>query len=252
MRSWLIALAGSGFIAAGGATEALAQSDAFMNTMRTQHQQMMNRIRITNGVRSAARNRYPSATNRPVRRPGPSTSASPPAPAPRISTDFRPASAAIMPRELANQMGGTPAQRAKFEELFANCLDNYRRRLRSAGGPQNDVARAATYLISSSYGVYFDTEPMSGPAFQALRDEVAELFARDESFRAASDRERQKMFEQYAILGVYLEIGYAMMKEHSDQYGMREWRRMAKLHFEDMLGAPPDQVRFTASGIEYR
>lgn len=252
MRPWLIALTASATILTGGATEAPAQSDAFMSTMRTQHQQMMTRIRITSNVRSAARNRYPAQPGRSASRPGTSGAPSRPAASVAASTSFQPVAAPIMPRIFATEMGGTPVQLAKYEELFVNCLENYRRRLRRAGGPQNDVARAASYLISSSYDVYFDTGPLSEPVFLALRAEINDTLLRDESFRRASNHERQKMFEQYAILGAYLEIGYAMMREDNDRQGMREWRRMAKLHFEDMLGAPPAKVRLTQNGIEYR
>ncbi|HLM55230.1 MAG TPA: DUF6683 family protein [Pyrinomonadaceae bacterium] len=261
MRYGLITLAAASLLLFAGA-EAAAQSDAYMRLMRTQNQQMMNRVRAYSTVRSGARiTRYGGAgksagggTTSPGKaRPAPAPPAGGgPGSPPAGSTSFRPVAPSIMPREMAEDLATTPAERARLEKMFSDLLENYRNRLRQAGGPQTDVARAASFLISASRSVYFDTQPMSMAQINALREHIREVFASDEKFQRASDRERQKMFETYAIVGAFIDAGFHIVKQAGDREGMRQWHEMARANFENMLGAPPEKVDFTLNGVEYR
>ena len=72
------------------------------------------------------------------------------------ATTFRPVAESIMPRQMAQAWGRTPEERQRLETLFSELLSVYRRRLREASLPQNDVARAASYLVTASYMVAQD------------------------------------------------------------------------------------------------
>lgn len=264
MRYGLMTLAAACLLLLAGA-DAAAQSDAYINLMRTQNQQMMNRVRAYSTVRSGARiTRYggarksagggaasPGKTSPGKARPAPPAGGGHGTPL-AGSTSFRPVAPSIMPREMAEELANTPAERARLEKMFSDLLENYRNRLRQAGGPQTDVARAASFLISASRSVYFDTQPMSMAQINALREHIREVFASDEKFQRASDRERQKMFETYAIVGAFIDAGFHIVKQAGDREGMRQWHEMARANFENMLGAPPEKVDFTLNGVEYR
>jgi hypothetical protein len=205
---------------------------------------MMNRVRIYSSVRSGARiTRYggagKSAPGRPV---------SPPA----YATTFRPVAPSLVPRQLAAEVARTPSDRPGLEKTLGGMLESYRERLRQAGGPQHDVARAAAYFIAASHTVYFDTEPLSQEQFDALREHLREVYAADEKFRRASDRERQQMFETFGIMGSVIDAGFLIVKKADDRDGMRYFRELARENLLNMLGAPPEQVKFTLNGIEYR
>ncbi len=265
MRYGLITLAAACLLLLAG-VDAAAQSDAYIRLMRTQNQQMMNRVRVYSTVRSGARiTRYGGARKSAgggATSPGKAPGKSRPTPAPTagggsgsppaVSTSFRPVAPSIMPREMAEELAATPAERARLEKMFSDLLENYRDHLRQAGGSQTDVARAASFLILASRNVYFDTQPVGAAQRNALREHIREVFASDEEFRRASDRERQKMFETYAIVGTLIDAGFNIVKQAGDRDGMRHWHEMARKHFENMLGAPPEKVDFTVNGVEYR
>lgn len=262
MRYGLITLA-AGALLLCAAPDAPAQSDAYMRLMQTQNQQMMNRVRIYSSVRSGARiTRYGGGgkTSGGTAAKGKPGSGSPGSKKPASgggsrqagTTTFRPVANSIMPQVMANEIARTPAERPRLEKLFGDLLENYHNRLRQAGGPQTDVSRAASYLVSASHDAYFDAEPLSPEEFDALRGHMREIYAADAKFQRASDRERQEMFETFGIIATWIDAGFQTAKRAGDREGMRHWREMARGHLENMLGAPPEQVAFTRNGIIYR
>lgn len=191
-----------------------------------------------------------SSGSRPARTTGGNSSAS--TPRAQGTTTFRPVAAAIMPQQLARGMARTPAEQQKLERMFSDLLENYRSRLRQSGGDSNDVARAASYLVAASQMVYFDAGFMSDDKYDALRAQMREVFATDAQFQRMTDRERQQLFESYGIAATWIDAGYRIVKQKGDQQAMKQWREMARRNFANMLGASPEQVRFTSAGVEYQ
>lgn len=219
--------------------------------------QVYSRTRQTMSNRAAAR----AALGR-KRQPNGSTATRPAAPFPPTTprtqpaagtTTFRPVADQIMPRQMAQAMGDTPAERQRLEKLFSELLGVYRRRLREANLPPNDVARAASYLVTASYLVAQDDRvPLDEGQLAALRRHMSENFASDETFRRLNDRERQELFEDYGITATWIDAGYNAVREAGDQKAMRQWREMARKNFEGLMGAPIESVVFTAGGVSYR
>jgi len=217
--------------------------------------QVYNRTRQTMSSRAAARaalerKRRSTTGTRPA---APSPSTAPPTRPAAGTTTFRPVAAQIMPRQMAQALGDTPAERQRLEKLFSELLDVYRRRLREAGLPQNDVARAASYLVTASYLVAQDDRvPLDEGQLAALRRHMSENFASDETFGRLNDRERQELFEDYGITATWIDAGYNAVKEAGDQKAMGQWREMARKNFEGLMGAPPESVVFTPDGVRYK
>jgi hypothetical protein len=257
MRYRMIGLAAGGLLLCAAA-DAAAQSSEYMNLMRSQNQQAMSRARIYSNVRSGARiTRYGegSPAARGATRPGASARAnaqSPGRPFQAHGPTFRTVAPSLMPREMARELARSPAERQQIEKNFEEYLAFYRGRLRQAGKPVNDVARAATYLAHASYTSYFNMGELSQPHFDALYEDMRDMFAADEQFQRASDAERQKMFESYAIVGILIIQALGRAKEQGDQDAMLHWREMARANWVNLLGIPPEQVRLTLRGIEYR
>lgn len=219
--------------------------------------QVYSRTRQTMSNRAAARaalgrKRQPTGTTG-TRPNAPSPSTTPRTQPVAGTTTFRPVADRIMPRQMAQAMGDTPAERQRLEKLFSELLDAYLRRLREAGLPQNDVARAASYLVTASYLVAQDDRvPLDEGQLAALRRHMSENFASDETFRRLSDRERQEMFEDYGITATWIDAGYNAVKGAGDQKAMRQWREMARKNFEGLMGAPIESVVFTHGGVRYK
>ena len=216
--------------------------------------QVYSRTRQTMSNRAAARaaleKKRHTTGSRPAAPFSPTTPRTQPSSA---STTFRSVADQIMPRQMAQAMGDTPAERQRLEKLFSELLDVYRRRLREAGLPQNDVARAASYLVTASYLVAQDDRvQLDEGQLSALRKHVRENFESDEDFRRLNDRERQQLFEDYGITATWIDAGYNAVKEAGDSVAMRQWREMARKNFEGLMGAPPESVDFTAGGVRYK
>lgn len=207
-------------------------------------------------VRAARERKQQSAARpvAPVARPSSSPSSTPPrTPAPAGSTTFRPVADSIMPRQMSQALGDTPEERRRLEKMFSDLLENYRDRLRQAGAPSNDVSRAAAYLVTASYAVSQDERvSLDEGQLAALRRHLSELFAGDEAFQRMTDRERQELFEDYGITATWIDAGYNIVKQAGDREAMRQWREMARQNFTGVLGAPPEDVLFTAAGVRYK
>ncbi len=154
---------------------------------------------------------------------------------------------------MALSFADSPAERKRLEELFSEALESYRGRLKDAGLPTNDVARAASYLITASYYVANDGRvELDEGQREALRKHMRELFSTDEIFQGMNDRERQELFEDYGITATWIDAGFNIVRAAGDKEGMRQWREMARKNFTAVLGVPPESIDFTAGGVKYK
>lgn len=224
-------------------------------TPRVYNPGVYSRTRQTMSSRAAARaaserKRQSSATNGA---PGPRPKSPPPSTPFAGSVTFNPVADQIMPRQMALSFADTPAEQKRLEALFSEALESYRGRLKQAGLPANDVARAASYLVTASYYVATDGRaPLDEAQRDAVRRHMRELFSTDETFQRMNDRERQELFEDYGITATWIDGGYNVVRQAGDEEGMRQWREMARKNFTAVLGVPPESVVFTAGGVRYK
>lgn len=196
-----------------------------------------------------------STSNAPGKRPttpAPSKSAPSKSTPAAGTTTFNPVADQLMPHRMALSLGDTPDEQRRLETLFSEALGHYRGRLKQAGLPVNDVARAAAYLVTASYYVAYDGVPLDEGQLDALRTHMRELFTTDEVFQRMSDRERQELFEDYGITATWIDAGYNIVRQAGDKEGVRQWREMARQNFTAILGAPPESVVFTPRGVLYK
>ncbi|HEX5709169.1 MAG TPA: DUF6683 family protein [Pyrinomonadaceae bacterium] len=261
----LLLAAASLVVVAGSGTQTHAQFDT--TTMTNDFLRMQNLI-ITQGISRenlrAAKGRA-KGKNSPARSPGGGASRSPGGGTPKSggatkgttpthtgATTFRPVAAQLVPQELARAVSEGAQERARYERFFTELLDGYKERLRRRGSPENDVARAASFLISESYFVYADGRSLDEEQFAALAAQVREALERDAEFTARTDREKQQMYERYAIKGSFLGLGYTLMKQNGDAKTLSGLRDLAKRQLEEMLGSRAEEISFTSDGVEYR
>ncbi len=254
-------LSGATLLLAGSGAQVRAQFDT--TTMTNDFLRMQNLIitqgisrenlrsagRRTKGKNSSSRPSGGSPSTSPGRGGGGSTKSTTP---PAVPTTFRPVAGQLVPQELASAAAASAQERVKFERFFTELLDGYKARLRRRGSPENDVARAASFLISESYYVYGDGRSLTEEQFAALAAQVSEALAQDAEFAARTDREKQQMYERYAIKGSFLGLGYTLMKQNGDAKTLAGLRELAKRQLEEMLGSRAEQISFTSEGVEYR
>lgn len=178
---------------------------------------------------------------------GPAGGNSAPAPPARGTTTFRPVAPMIVPQQLASK---SQAERGEAERFFAKLLGEYREIMRSKGLPPNDVARAASFLVAISHDVYSDAGKLGPGQLDGLREQMREVFAEDAQFQRLSDREKQELFEGYAIIGMYLS-GVPASKG-DDREWLAQMRRLARTQLEETFGVSVDRLVFTNDGVKYR
>ncbi len=202
-------------------------------------------------VRSNAARRKGQPQQRPTTgKPNQKSPQTHPASSPRTAagtTTFRPVAPALVPRLLAAR---APAEREEAERFFARLLEQYREITRRRGLAANDVARAASFLVAVSHDVYSDGGDLGPGQLDGLREQMREVFAEDAEFQRLSDREKQELFEGYAIIGMYLSGVPASRGD--DREWLAQMRRLARTQLEETFGASVDRLVFTNDGVKYK
>jgi hypothetical protein len=213
-------------------------------------QQTLNGWRVKDKLRQQ-RGRQTRQTP-PSSRPAPGSPQTKPAPqttTPSGDTTFVPAGHNILPPRLA---ANTPAHRQEAERFYGQLLDAYAAMARRKGVPTNDVARAASFAISSLYYVHRGGEDLSNDQLEALRAQMRELFSEDEQFQRLSARGRQELYESYVIQGMAVSSVYDGARQQGDRRKADEMQAAARQSLRELLGVPADQISITSNGVEFR
>lgn len=130
-------------------------------------------------------------------------------------------------------------------------LDDYRQLLRDRQIAPNDVARAASFTIAASYEV-LNGRTLGAAEFDALRAQMTRVVATDPDFARMSDRQKQELYETYAIVGMHMIQASAMATREGDHPRLAEVRRLASIQLEETFGRPPSRIAFTLGGVVFR
>lgn len=168
-------------------------------------------------------------------------------PAPAEATRFHPAPGDLTPVRFAAQ--AAPDRRAALQRYFTDLLADYRKAALAKQAPANDVSRAAVYYIASLAYVNAGGRDLTLQQADALRAQMHDAFGANPRFRALNDRERQEMFEGYVIQGGHITNAFDNARDKGDRARMAQLQAISRDSLQRMMGAPPEQIRFTASGI---
>lgn len=238
---------GSGPYVPGNTTYTIIQGE-----MATSNLRMSQMISDMNRGSSRSRGkRTPNTTPGAGTRGGGTTGTARTAPASASTgtTTFRPVAAMLLPSKLA---AATPDERAAAEQFFAKLLNGYKDLVRQRGAPANDVARAASFMIISSHDIYDDGRPLTEAQRNALREQMREVFAGDAGFQQRSNREKQEIFESYALMGMFLGTISQGAQQQGDAAKLAELRELARKQLEETFGVPVSRLSFAESGVEIR
>jgi hypothetical protein len=165
-------------------------------------------------------------------------------------TTFRPVAPMLAPQQLAAKAS---AEQKEVEKFYSDLLEDYKALARQKGLPQNDVARAASFALAVSHDVYSgDGRELSQRQLDGLREQMREVLSEDADFQRLSDREKQELFEGYAILGMYISTLYDGARRSNHQKGIEQLRQVARTHLEETFGVRVENLTFTDSGVDYK
>lgn len=187
---------------------------------------------VSRGVRAG---RPVASRTQPATRPPGSTAAAPRSPQ--------------MPRQMA---AAYPAeQRANAERTFTQLLDGYHQIERRFGIPRYDVAGAVAAFLAGSYMGYRNTG-FPDQHFKPLVEQMRQIIGADPQFARASAQAKQDMYEQLAILGMFVATTQMALENKPDAQIAANLRRTAKGYLELFLKTSADRVSMTAEGLVIR
>lgn len=191
------------------------------------------------------RDRPPAAPRAAPRAP---RAAPVPSRTPAGTTVFRPTGRHILPARLA---GRTPAHRAEAEAWFVKLLDTHADLVRRKRAPANDVARAASFVISGMYYVHRDGAALTDAQLEGLRRQMADIFAHDASFQRLDARARQELYESYVIQGMAIPATFDGARQAGLRDKAAQMQRAARVSLQVLLGVPAARLRFGDEGVSF-
>jgi hypothetical protein len=166
-------------------------------------------------------------------------------PKPVASTPrFTPSAQPVAPHELAKSY--PPGRRDEAERFFARTLDGYRGIEAKFGLPRNDLAGAVAAFIAGNYVAWRD-EPFPDENFPPLVMQMRGVIAG--AVQGASNAERQRLYEELAILGTHMALTREALQQQPDAKLKAEMKRAAGRNLEQFLKVDPDRVVIGAQGL---
>ncbi|MGL5838296.1 MAG: DUF6683 family protein [Sphingorhabdus sp.] len=178
------------------------------------------------------------------------SSAQPPAKAAPPKTarlSFRPVAGIDTPRELAAAYPS--AKRAEAEALFRDLLSRFGQVERQFGQPRRDLPTAVALFISTSHEAATGIEipPSYG---NSLIAQLRTALAVDPAVASASDADKQRLYEQFAIIGMMTGGTMLALKAKPDRQISDKVKATGDDYFRQVLKLDPAQVRFTDEGMQ--
>jgi hypothetical protein len=141
-----------------------------------------------------------------------------------------------------------PTARPEAERTFREMLDGFAKIERQFGLPRNDIGVALAAFLAGSWSAYRNTE-FPDAYFKPLVQQMQGILASQPAFARASDADKQQMYEQMAILGMFMATTQLALKERGNAQIERRLRDAGKGYLEKFLKTDADRVRPTATGL---
>lgn len=154
--------------------------------------------------------------------------------------------APLMPARLASHY--PVAQRAQAEQLFSELLARYPQIEQRFSIPRNDLGGAVAAFLAGAYMAYRG-EDVSDADFAVLARQIRQAMAGQKALAAASAEEKRAMYEQMAILGMFLSTTHLGLKAGEDEEKRAQLREAGRQYLEGFLKTDPARVHINGSGL---
>jgi hypothetical protein len=141
-----------------------------------------------------------------------------------------------------------PAERARMEKIFHELLSGYRQIERQFGLPRQDLAGAVAAFLAGSYMGYRNAD-FPDRHFPPLVEQMRGIIASDPGYAKVSTAARQEMYEQMAILGMFMANAQMALRQRPDPQIEARVRAAGKAYLEQFLKTDADRVQITAQGL---
>jgi hypothetical protein len=155
-------------------------------------------------------------------------------------------SASAMPAKLA---AAYPAQaRPQAEQVFRELLASYPKVEQQFNIPRNDLGGSVAVFLAGSYAAYRSTE-LPDEHIHALVTQMRKIIGSDPGFAKASSAEKQEMYEQMAILGMFMTTTTMALHQQPNPRIAANMKQAAKGYLEKFLNTDAERVQITAQGL---
>lgn len=144
-----------------------------------------------------------------------------------------------------------PAQRAQAQRVFDELLAGYQTIESRFGVPRNDLAGAVAAFLAGSFMAYRDTD-FPDANFRPLVDQMRGVIASTGEFATATPTQKREMYEQMAILGMFMATTQMALKRQPDPTLQFKLREAARGYFEKFLKIDADKLQITSAGLDVR
>lgn len=170
------------------------------------------------------------------------------APAP---TTFKPVPVAVGQTVAHRMAAAYPVKaRAAAEDLFDTLLETHGEVQAQLGVPPNDLAGALASFIAGNW-MAMNNVPFPDKNFQPLVRQMRSILETSPEFSGLTNAERQEIFQNLAINGMFMAAAQARLEDHPDRAFEASMRAAGRSNLEEWLSADPSGLRITAKGLEF-
>ena len=170
--------------------------------------------------------------------------------APAGTVHFEPLARYLTTASLARAFSDEAGQQQELKSAFEQFLDLFDHQI-ATGDDRRNLASAAAFFMVSHYGVATRRE-VGDRELNALRDALQLNLKLNKTFQGYSHRQRQELYESLVVFALLARYGFQDGEEKGDPEQMNRFRDFARECLKAVLGVSPEQMVFTASGLEFR
>jgi hypothetical protein len=161
---------------------------------------------------------------------------------------FRSSGTYIKPRELADQLGSTPAEREQYLKLINAVLDGFTQQTQKLGFT-NDVAAALAYFFGENIRIYRGAAELPDQQYVNLRNMIASTLGAGGGLGTATDRQKQEMYETLVAYTGITQFGYEQAKRGGSDQIAKGYQQVAGQNLQTVTKMPPDSMNLTSDGL---
>lgn len=161
---------------------------------------------------------------------------------------FRPSGTRIKTRELADQLGNTPAEREQYLKLMNAVLEGFEQQVQKVG-LQNDLAMALSFFFGENARIYHGLPEPPDQQFVDLRNLIAGALANGGALNNTTDRQKQEMYEALVAYTGITQFGYEQAKQAGNETYAKGYQQVAGQNLQTVTHLSPDNINFTSAGL---
>ena len=150
-------------------------------------------------------------------------------------------------RELADQLGNTPEERAQYLKLMNAVLDEFRKKV-TAADLQNDVAIALSYFFVENLRIYRGLPEASDQQYVDVRNVIAKILLGQSGVTKLTDRQKQEYYEALVAYTGITQFGYEQAKQAGNEQIAKGYQQVAGQNLQTLTKMSPDSLGNASPG----